>query len=136
MTASWFEAAGRKDLSLVGDGTNRWAMVHVDDLADAYVRAADSGLSGEVFNVTDRSRATLREMATAAAKAAGFVGEIRLVPVAEASKTMGPFAEALAIDQHVESWKLARRLGWHPRHGGFVDGVGSYHEAWKASAGS
>jgi nucleoside-diphosphate-sugar epimerase len=134
MTGSWFEGAHKKkDLQVVGDGTNRWAMVHVDDLADAYLRAAQSGLSGEVFCVTDRSRDTVAEMAGAAARAAGYSGPIRYVPVAEAAKTMGPFAEALALDQHVSSWKIARRLGWHPQHGGFVDGVTVYFASWKAA---
>jgi nucleoside-diphosphate-sugar epimerase len=135
MTASWFEGVERKkELSVVGDGKNRWAMVHVDDLADAYVRAADCGWSGEIFNVTDRSRDTVGEMATAAAHAAGFPGGARFVPVEEAAKAMGGFAEALALDQHIESWKMARRLGWNPSHGGFVDGVRSYLEAWRAAS--
>ena len=132
LTASWFEGAHKKDLSAVGDGRNRWAMVHVDDLADAYLRVAQSGLQGEVFNVTDRSRHTVGEMIAAAARAAGYAGNPRFVPLAEAAKAMGPFAEALAVDQHVSSWKLARRLGWQPQHGGFVDGAKTYFEAWKA----
>jgi len=133
LTGSWFEGAyKKKDLQVVGDGTNRWAMVHVDDLADAYLRAAQSGLSGEVFNVTDRSRDSVAEMAAAAARVAGYGGAIRFVPVSEAAKAMGPFAEALALDQHVSSWKIVRRLGWHPQHGGFVDGAKVYFEAWKA----
>lgn len=133
MTAAWFEGAyKKKDLTVVGDGRNRWAMVHVDDLADAYVRAAQSGLSGEVFAVTDRSRDTVGDMAAAAARAAGYAGAIRFLPLAEAAKAMGPFAEALALDQHVSSWKIARRLGWHPQHGGFVNGVATYFAAWKA----
>jgi nucleoside-diphosphate-sugar epimerase len=134
MTGAWFEGAyKKKDLTVVGDGKNRWAMVHVDDLADAYVRAAQSGLSGEVFEVTDRSRDTVGDMAAAAARAAGYPGPIRFLPLAEAAKAMGPFAEALALDQHVSSWKIARRLGWHPQHGGFVNGAGTYFEAWKAA---
>jgi nucleoside-diphosphate-sugar epimerase len=133
MTAAWFEGAHtKKDVSIVGDGKNRWAMVHVDDVADAYLRAAQSGLSGEIFNVTDRSRHTVGEMAAAAARAAGYTGAIRTVPVPEAAKAMGPFAEALAVDQHVSSWKLARRLGWQPQHGGFVDGARTFFEAWRA----
>jgi nucleoside-diphosphate-sugar epimerase len=135
LTASWFEGGQKKDLSIVGDGRNRWAMVHADDLADAYLRVAQSGLSGEVFNVTDRSRYTVGEMATAAARAAGFSGDLRYIPLAEAAKAMGPFAEALAVDQHVSSWKLARRLGWQPQHGGFVDGARTYYQAWKAFQG-
>ncbi len=132
LTAAWFEGARKKDLSVVGDGRNRWAMVHLDDLADAYLKVAQSGLQGEVFNVTDRSRHTVGEMAAAAARAAGYSGSPRLMPLAEATKAMGPFAEALAVDQHISSWKLARRLGWQPQHGGFVDGAARYFEAWKA----
>ncbi len=132
LTATWFEGAERDGAaSVVGDGTNHWAMVHVHDLADAYVRLAESGFSGEVFNVTDRSRATVGEMAAAAARAAGHPDGVRLVPVDEAALTMGELAECLALDQHVDGRKAVRRLGWQPRHGGFVDGVETFYAAWK-----
>jgi nucleoside-diphosphate-sugar epimerase len=132
LTAPWFAAASAgKAPTVVGDGGNRWAMVHADDLAEAYVRAGESGLAGEVFDVTDRSRATLLEMVTAAARAAGFRGEIRPVPVADARRTMGDFAEALALDQHVDARKAVRLLGWQPRHGGFVDDADLYYRAWR-----
>ena len=45
--------------------------LHVDDLAEGYVRVAESGLAAEIFNLTDRSRSTVGEMAAAAARAAG-----------------------------------------------------------------
>lgn len=132
LTAPWFAAASAGTApTVVGDGGNRWATVHADDLAEAYVRAGESGLAGEVFDVTDRSRATLLEMVTAAARAAGFRGEIRRVPLADARRTMGDFAEALALDQHVDGRKAARLLGWQPRHGGFVDDADLYYRAWQ-----
>jgi nucleoside-diphosphate-sugar epimerase len=144
LTAPWFAAPAAAMRSpsplvergsggeVVGDGRNRWTMVHVDDLADAYVRAAESGLAGEVFNVTDRSRFTVLELATAAARAAGYKGEIPLLPLAEAKKTMGDFADALALNQHLDSGKAVRLLGWQPRHGGFLDEVEVFYRAWKA----
>ncbi len=135
LTGMWFEGAAKGALEVVGDGHNRWATVHADDCADAYVRAASSGLSGEIFNVTDRSRAPVRRLVTAAARAAGFKGEIRWIPVEDAHKNMGDFANALALDQHVESRKAVARLGWQPAHGGFEDEVETYHAAWKASRG-
>src|SRR5213594_2543866 len=64
LTAQWFAKPG----AVVGEGRNRWTMVHLDDLACAYVRAAESGLGGEIFNVTDRSRFTVLELTTAAAR--------------------------------------------------------------------
>ncbi|PYM89362.1 MAG: NAD-dependent epimerase [Candidatus Rokuibacteriota bacterium] len=133
LTAPWFaDASAGKAPTVVGDGRSRWTMVHGDDLADAYVRAGESGLGGEVFDISDRSRATALEMATAAARAAGYRGEIRPVPLAEAAKTMGDFAAALALSQHVDARKAVRLLGWQPRHGGFVDEADVYYRAWRA----
>jgi nucleoside-diphosphate-sugar epimerase len=132
LTAPWFAKPGA---GVVGDGRNRWTMVHLDDLADAYVRAAERGLAGEIFNVTDRSRFTVLELATAAARAAGYNGEIRPLPLAEARKTLGDFADALALNQHLDSGKAVRLLGWQPRHGGFLDEVEVLYRAWKALQG-
>lgn len=133
LTGAWFQAAYvDKAMRVVGDGENRWAMIHGDDLAEGYVRAAESGLGGEIFHLTDRSRSTVRQMAAAVARVAGYSGEIQFVPETEASKMMGPFAEAMAVDQHVDSRKAVRLLGWQPSHGGFLDGVETYFAAWKA----
>ena len=134
LTASWFESAGKDGAArVVGDGANRWAMVHRDDLADLYVRAAESGLGGEVINATDRSRATVSECAAAASLAAGAEGRLEHVPVEQAVAAMGPFATCLALSQHVDSWKAVHRLGWTPRHGGFVDAAPRLFAAWKAA---
>ncbi len=133
ITAMLFGGAAAGSLEMPGDGHNRWATVHADDCADAYVRAASSGLGGEIFNVTDRSRAPVRRLAVAAARAAGFTGEIRWVPLDEARKKMGGFADALALDQHVDSRKAVARLGWQPTHGGFEDEVETYFAAWEAA---
>jgi nucleoside-diphosphate-sugar epimerase len=134
LTGMWFAAAAdEKALMAVGDGGNRWTMVHADDLADAYLRAGESGLSGEVFNVTDRSRWSVGEMLAAVARVSGYAGKITFIPVAEAAKTMGDFAECLALDQHADSRKAVRLLGWQPKHGGFVDGAETYFMSWRAA---
>jgi nucleoside-diphosphate-sugar epimerase len=133
LTGQWFAgpSTGKPPL-VVGDGRNRLPMVHIDDLADAYVRIAESGLAAEIFNVNDQTRFTVLEMARAAARAAGYEGEIRPTPLPEARKTLGDFADALALTQHVDARKVARLLGWQPRHVGFLDEAGAYYRAWKA----
>lgn len=134
LTAAWFESAEAGGAArIVGEGANRWAMVHVADLADAYVRAARSGFGGEVFNVTDRSRFTVLECARAASRAAGKEGRVEVLPLADARAKMGPLADCLALDQHVDSRRASEALGWVPQAGGFVDGVERYYLAWKAS---
>lgn len=131
MTGEWFE-----DTPLViGDGSNRWAMVHVEDLADLYVRAAESSLWGEILHAADRSRSTVAEMAAAASRAAGGSGKPAFVPLSEATKNIGYYAEALAVNQHVDSRKAERVLGWRTKHAGFLDEAATYYEAWKASKG-
>jgi len=133
LTGQWFAGptTGSPPL-VVGDGRNRVPMVHVDDLADAYVRVATSGLAAEIFNVNDQSRFTVLEMATAAARAAGYQGEVRPTPLVEARKTLRDFADALALSQHIDARKVVRLLGWHPSHEGFLDEADVHYRAWKA----
>ena len=114
-------------------GHRRSNLVHADDLADAYLRAGESGLHGEVFNVTDRSRWSVGEMLNAVARVTAYAGKITFIPVAEAAKTMGDFAECLALDQHADSRKAVRLLGWQPKHGGFVDDAETYYMSWQAA---
>jgi nucleoside-diphosphate-sugar epimerase len=133
LTAPWFEAAARgRAARVIGTGEERWAMVHVEDLADLYVRALESAYGG-IFNATDRSRFTLLQCASAAMRAAGAQGQPEIVPVEKARAEMGPLADALALDQHVDSLKARTLLRWQPRHDGFVDGAERYYRAWRAS---
>jgi len=56
-----------------------WSEVHIDDLADAYVKvveAAPTVVGGQIFNIVDGSRYSNLEIATKFARVAGFKGEI------------------------------------------------------------
>jgi len=133
LAGMWFRGAGEGGLSAVGDGTNRWAMVHVDDLAEAYLRAGESALNREIFNIVDHSRSTVGEMVEAVKRVGGYQGDVSFVPVAEALGTMGDLAECLALDQRIDAGKAARLLGWRPRHLGFIDEADSYFQSWNAA---
>jgi len=133
LTGMWFTGATAGELHIPGDGANRWAMVHVDDLAEAYVRAAEADLGGEVFNLSDGTTASLGQLAGAAGTAAGYRGALLTTPLAEAVAQLGPLAEALALDQRVSSERARRVLGWRPRHGGFVAEAITYFAAWRAN---
>ena len=136
LTGMWFASAAADGAArMVGDGGNRWSMVHVDDLARLYLLAAESPWGGEVFNATDRSRFTVRQCAEAASREAGAAGRVAAVPVEEAAAGLGGVAECLAMDQHVDSSKAVRLLGWQPRHAGFVDEVARAFAAWRAASG-
>ena len=132
MTGLWFKGAYQeKALKGIGDGNNHWAMVHAEDLAEAYLLAAESRLRGEVFNAADRSCASISENLKAVARASGYSGQIEFIPAEKASQTLGDYAYCLALDQHVDASKATRLLGWQPKHSGFVEEVEAYFVDWK-----
>jgi nucleoside-diphosphate-sugar epimerase len=131
LTAAFFD-----DKPIVGDGSNHWPLVHVDDLAEAYVRAAERGRAGTAYIVTDGSRSTVRALAGAARAAVGLNGPPHWLALAEARKTMGGFADALALDQQLSAARAERELGWRPRQAGFVAEATIYAAALRSSATS
>ena len=136
LTSPWFEAAYRRQaLEMLGDGRNRWSMVHVDDVARAYLAAAEQGVSGEAFNLTDGAFHTVGEMVRALGRVARNQGEPRALSAEEVPQKESVLAEALCLDQAVDASKAGAQLGWVPRHKSFVAGVGEYYRAWKAYYG-
>lgn len=132
LTNMWFSSAQEGSVEIVGQGQNRWAMVHYRDLAQAYLLAAEKELSGVVLNVTDNTRYTVEEMALAAAQAAEIPGKIHLLSEKEAEKKYGKLTQGLLIDQQVSSERASRLLGWHPRHKSFISDISLYYQSWKA----
>ena len=110
-TPGGFVASGRKKgvVRYVGDGLQRWPFVHVDDLAELYVLALDAP-AGTVLNAAGPSL-PVREVAEAAARATSARAEAW--PLEEARARLGPYADALALDQQVSA-ERARALGWRP----------------------
>jgi nucleoside-diphosphate-sugar epimerase len=112
----------------VGEGANHWPMVHVDDLAELYVRLVERAPAGSVFNAADASRLTQREIAEAASRAAGKEGKVAAV-----APDGSPFHEALLLDQQISSEKARNDLDWRPRHESFTAEADALFKAWKAA---
>jgi len=123
LLADWFASAEQdRPLKIVGDGTNRWAMVDLHDLADLYVRAVEHRAKGMLHGIDD-SDATLEECARAVAPD----GSIEYIPLDAARQSLGPFADALAIDQRISSTHTRSLTGWTPRR----TFTGSIEEQWR-----
>lgn len=134
LTGLWFQGAlERKAAPIVGEGENRWAVVHLDDMAMLYAHAAESALKGELFNAVDASSFTVREMAEAASRAAGAKGAIHSLPFAEAEALYDALAHGLALDQQVDASKARKLLNWTPRFEGFPGDADRYYASWKAA---
>lgn len=100
----------------VGDGQTRWPLVDVGDLAQLYVLALQKAPAGSLYFGSHGPSYRVGELAEAASLAAGANGKTQAWPVDEARKTLGPFADALVLDQQISGEKAKRELGWSP-HG-------------------
>lgn len=108
-------ARERGVVRFVGTGENHWTFVHVDDLADLYLRALEQAPAGEVFLAAEGPPYKVRQVAEAASRAGGADGKVQAWPVEEARQVLGPLVDGLVLDQKLGSTKALRLLGWTPR---------------------
>lgn len=102
----------RGELPVVGDGENRWPVVHIDDLARLYVAALENAPAGSILHGVGE---VVRQR---------DVGE-RLgadsMSLDDALDAMGGFAGALALDQNIAARQTSDLLGWEPREAGILE---------------
>lgn len=131
----WFgEAKQKGTITYPGDGAQRWAVVHRDDMADAYALALEHARGGERYLLVDETRLSVREMAEAAAAVAGA----RAIPSGRpvVLETLGAYGAALLMDQRFTAARARRELGWVPRHGSFIAGARDLLREWESPAQS
>ena len=115
----WFaQAHEHKPIAYPGDGSQHWPLVHRDDVADAYLLALEHGQHGDRYLLADESRHTVKQLAEAAAAAAGV--SAKPWPAQELVAALGLYGKALLNDAQVTSARARRQLGWVPRHNSFV----------------
>ncbi len=138
MLNQWFDDTFHgRDLVIAGSGYNHWPMIHVDDLAMGYLQAAESSgaqnnAGSEIFHFAGPNQPTVRELVSAIVRITGFAGSVLYVPLNQALQSMGPNAEAIALDLELDSSKAQRLLGWKARHPGFIQDIETYFASWKA----
>jgi UDP-glucose 4-epimerase len=101
-------AVAGKPITLFGDGGQRRDYLYIDDLVDAFLRAASVvGARGKIYNIGDRSNVSLLELAEMAVAAAG-AGEIVRVPWPEEYRAVetGDYQSDITLARH--------DLGWSP----------------------
>jgi len=99
----------------VGRGLNLYSNVHVDDLADVYLRAIERGMAGALYHAV-AGEADFRQIAEAVAEVMGCA--TRSVDMDEASEIWGPVLARLFFGVNSRSRAVRTRgeLGWSPQH--------------------
>jgi nucleoside-diphosphate-sugar epimerase len=116
---------GRR-IPILGDGSNRYQLLAVEDLVEAVVLAADADAAGETLNVGATEFGTVRSDLEALIRHAGSSSRLRPVPVRPAEIALralelarvSPLAEwhyrTAHRDSYVDVSKAQRLLGWEP----------------------
>jgi nucleoside-diphosphate-sugar epimerase len=118
----------------IDGGENRWAMVHVDDIAELYV-AALSAPAGSVYSgVDDTQSPTMRQIAEAVSIAAGRPGTASSITTEQARQEFGPLADAFALDQRLSYARARRELNWAPADRDILSELSATTEAKSGAA--
>lgn len=115
------ETARQKGVSAyVGEGENRWAAAHVDDVARLYRAALErTGVHNAVYHAVGEEGVALRSIAEAIATRLNI--PTRSLSREEADQHFGPFAHFVAMDMPASSEWTQQTLGWKPTGRGLVD---------------
>jgi len=126
ITAMWFKGLKGGKLEFPGNGSNVNALVHVDDLADLYVRAAETPEKsrGQIFNANGTNE-RVSDCVNAVLQATGLKAEVKWTAPTDL------FTTCLAMDQRLSSKKAKILLGWNPKRQ-FLGAPGVYYNAWDA----
>ena len=100
-------------IRVIGNGDNHWPLVYDRDLADLYVRVAARPEASGIFHANDEADETVNTIVEGIVRHFSVPPDVRHVPLDEARKKMGGYADALALDQRVRG-ERARALGWAP----------------------
>jgi nucleoside-diphosphate-sugar epimerase len=118
---------GRR-IPILGDGSNRYQLLAVEDLVEAILLSAGAPVAGETLNVGAIEFGTVRSDLEALIAHAGSASRLRPVPARPAELALralelarlSPLAEwhykTAHRDSYVEVTKAQRLLGWEPRY--------------------
>lgn len=117
----WFGALYQQakrdgEVKVIGEGNNRFSVVHIDDVARFYLAVVEKAPANVILHATNPKPIRQREVAELVAKQAGLpVSKVRTQPLQEARKELSIFADGLHLDQQIESPKAKAILGWEPK---------------------
>ncbi|BDZ49969.1 hypothetical protein GCM10025867_22100 [Frondihabitans sucicola] len=118
---------GEGEILLVGDGSQHWTTVHVDDLADLYVLALQAAAADEYYLGASGQNPTVLELGEAAARGRSWP-VVAETPDSARDRLSAAFADALLLDQQASGKHAREALGWNPSQPSLVDELesGSY----------
>jgi nucleoside-diphosphate-sugar epimerase len=113
IVADLLRDAGNGLIRVIGDGQNHWPLVYDRDVAELYVRLVGRAEAAGIYHANDEGDERVNDIVDAIRSHMPMRPDVRHMPIEEARAKMGPYADALALDQIVRSTR-AHALGWVP----------------------
>jgi len=132
MVGDLFKSASNGLVRVIGDGNNHWPLIYDRDLADLYARLVVREDAAGVYHANDEGDERVNDIVDAIKPYVPVRPDVRHVPIEEARSKMGPYAEALALDQVIRSPR-ARALGWAPTLHSVAGNAARLLEEWRAA---
>ncbi len=102
-------------VQLFGSGEQHWTSVHVEDLADLYVRALEKAPGGRAYIGATGQNPTVRELGEA------LTGQVAPESAEATVERLGGVGEALLLDQQATGDRAKSELGWQPTRPSLVE---------------
>jgi len=96
----------------IGNGRNRWAAVHRNDVAALYRLALEKGTSGARYNAVAEEGVAMRDIAESIGR--GLKIPVVSITPEKAPEYFGWLAHFASLDMPSSSALTEQRLGWHP----------------------
>jgi nucleoside-diphosphate-sugar epimerase len=108
----------------VGRGENLWSNVHIDDLADLYLRVLAHAPAGASY-YAESGECSMRRLCEAISRALGWDGRTQPMSKDEAIAEFGagPAAYTYGSNSRVRATRARRELGWAPRHDALLETI-------------
>ncbi|KAF4588378.1 hypothetical protein EYR38_010346 [Pleurotus pulmonarius] len=122
------KAAEEGKVAWYGTPGGRFALVHADDLADLYVRAAEKAqiIGGQIFDAANDFTESVDDFLQHLVQLTGAKAPYEFI------KPSNLFEEALGATLLLRPYLARALLGWTPRKPGLVDGLETYYASWRA----
>ena len=132
MVGDIFKDATNGLVRVIGDGNNHWPLVYDRDLADLYAKLAVNNDASGIYHANDEGDERVNDIVSAISPYLPVRPDVRHVPIKEARTKLGPYADALALDQIARSPR-ARTLGWTPTLHSVAGNAARLLEEWRAA---
>lgn len=123
-----FTMALNGKIEWVGDNNTRWSLIHCDDLAELYIKVAESFIiaKGNIFDAVNNSSESVDDIIKNLIKISNANPNYKYV------KPKNRLEEALSFTNITHPTLARDLLKWYPKKLSLVDGMQQYYNSWNA----